>query len=93
MSERHTVDNINSDQLDALYAQLAKVRALRDDLRATTGARWIADALDNILDPAPPDGTCSSDGPETQPNNNPVPCPACRRADEAGLGSSEQHGA
>lgn len=29
---------------------LAKVRDLRDDLRGITGARWIADALDTILD-------------------------------------------
>lgn len=32
--------------------RLAKVRDLRDDLRGITGARWIADALDNILDGA-----------------------------------------
>ena len=30
--------------------RLAKVRDLRDDLRGVTGARWIADALDRILD-------------------------------------------
>ncbi len=33
-----------------LLAIVEQVRALRDDLREITGARWIADALDNILD-------------------------------------------
>jgi hypothetical protein len=30
--------------------RLSAVRDLRNDLREITGARWIADALDNILD-------------------------------------------
>lgn len=35
-------------------AALARVRDLRDDLREITGARWIADMLDTILNqPAP----------------------------------------
>lgn len=33
-----------------LLATVEKVSALRDDLRGITGARWIADALDHILD-------------------------------------------
>jgi hypothetical protein len=132
-------------------AAVAKVRALRDDLRATTGARWIADAIDNILDGRPtPDptavqeadrqmdadphglnagmivkayrdhgaekwvfrcwGTDTCDGwlsldhssqqsaerardrhvAEEHPAE-PGPCPACRRAPQAGLDTTEQH--
>ncbi|MFF8482359.1 hypothetical protein [Streptomyces antibioticus] len=33
---------------------IAAVAGLRDDLRGITGARWIADALDNILDQTAP---------------------------------------
>jgi hypothetical protein len=84
-SMRHTVDTLTSDALDALYtsleaaeAALDRVRSLRDDLRGTTGARYIADALDTILN-------------GEQPHATPGPCPACRRADQAGLAPTEQH--
>lgn len=117
---------------------IARVRVLRDDLRATTGARYIADALDKILDgkqpparPRPacrycPDPRCPESCPECgslihdldavppppacssacseghtygfrceqqRPPTPapPVPCPACRRADQAGLAPDEQH--
>ncbi len=40
---------------DRAEAALAKVAGLRDDLRGITGARWIADALDNILDQTAPE--------------------------------------
>lgn len=36
-------------QLTRAEATLARVAALRDDLRGITGARWIADNLDTIL--------------------------------------------
>jgi len=42
-------------------AALAKVRDLRDDLRGVTGARWIADALDTILD-----GSVADSGPSVR---------------------------
>jgi hypothetical protein len=121
-------------------ATLAQVRNLRDDLRATTGARWIAVALDNILNPTTPPPvsgpTCPradrlatalrevlarlyaltrADGsvigyqtvnpitpavyerwqailnpPASAPTTT-GPCPACRRAPQAGLDTSEQH--
>jgi hypothetical protein len=63
---------------DHAEATLDRVRALRDDLRGITGARYIADALDTILD-------------GEQPHATPGPCPACRRADQAGLAPTEQH--
>jgi hypothetical protein len=82
---RHTVNTLTSDALDALYtsleraeATLTHVRALRDDIHDITGARYIADALDTILN-------------GQQPHTVPGPCPACRRADQAGLAPTEQH--
>jgi hypothetical protein len=99
MTDRHTADTINDNDLDQLYDDLARtkaqlsdmtrdrdrqawyvaendrkrkiqrqradrteaaldrVRALRDDLRSTTGARYIADMLDNILNPPGPAAT------------------------------------
>lgn len=39
------------EDIRALLGIVASVRDLRDDLREITGARYIADALDNILDP------------------------------------------
>lgn len=62
--------------------RLTKIRDLRTDLRGITGARWIADALDTILD------TSAEQPAQTTPNN---PCPACQRADQAGLSPDEQH--
>jgi len=102
MTDRKTLDQMTSDDLDQLYDQLdalrqvargycptcgrgdaaptvqdweqqrdraeradaaiERVRALRDDLREITGARYIADALDNILDqPAPTAATQPTD--------------------------------
>ena len=44
--------------------RLAKVRDLRDDLREVTGARWIADALDTVLDGVgEPTAAAGHDGP------------------------------
>lgn len=63
-------------------ATLARVCALRDDLRGITGARYIADMLDKILDPS---------GPAEVEATTPTPCPACARADQAGLAPDEQH--
>lgn len=37
-------------QLATAEATIIRVRELRDDLRGITGARWIADMLDTILD-------------------------------------------
>jgi hypothetical protein len=54
VTNRIPLDDMTSDQLDQLHDQLDRVRALRDDLRGITGARWIADMLDKILDPAAP---------------------------------------
>lgn len=48
-----------------------EVTKLRDDLREITGARWIADALDTILNPPQP---AHNDGPSVQ---------ECREADRA----------
>ena len=53
MTQRIPLDHLTSNQYDALHQQLDQVRALRDDLRGITGARWIADALDTILDGRP----------------------------------------
>ena len=41
-------------KISKLQGTLAAVTDLRDDLREITGARWIADALDKILDGQPP---------------------------------------
>ncbi|MGW5582845.1 DUF6085 family protein [Streptomyces sp. NPDC003857] len=41
-------------KISKLQGTLAAVADLRDDLREITGARWIADALDEILDGQPP---------------------------------------
>jgi hypothetical protein len=47
----------HADRANTAEATLANVRTLRDDLRATTGARYIADALDTILNgEQPPPG-------------------------------------
>lgn len=43
-----------TDRADQAVAQLDQVRALREDLHRTTGARWIAAALDHILNPEQP---------------------------------------
>jgi hypothetical protein len=64
-----------------------QVEALRDDLRGITGARWIADALDKILNPPPPIkcSHCQDHGvvPDlsTRDHNgypHPKPCPLCQ---------------
>ncbi|CAM5265232.1 putative protein OS=Streptomyces fumanus OX=67302 GN=GCM10018772_05060 PE=4 SV=1 [Streptomyces fumanus] len=63
---RKTVDMITSDELDALYNRLDRLRsdvtALRDDLLGITGARWIADSLTTILDKEQlmPEPTCTA---------------------------------
>jgi hypothetical protein len=103
---RHTVNTLNSDALDAIYssleaaeATLDRARALRDDLRGITGARYIADMLDKILDPP---GPAPAEAPRpaswlTAGTRDlsipaaPVPCPACARAGQAGLDPTEQH--
>lgn len=41
---------MSSDELDDLRQQLDRVRDLAADLHGITGARWIADILDTILD-------------------------------------------
>lgn len=46
--------------------RLAKVRDLRDDLRGITGARWIADALDTIIDGPKETEPAGSDGPSVR---------------------------
>jgi hypothetical protein len=50
-----TVAQLLDDATCGPRTVLDDIRALRDDLRGTTGARWIADALDRILgeQPAP----------------------------------------
>jgi 8-oxo-dGTP pyrophosphatase MutT (NUDIX family) len=57
VTDRIRLDDLTSDDLDRLYAErdrhaatLNRVRDLRDDLHGITGARWIAAALDHILD-------------------------------------------
>lgn len=65
-----------------------QITALRDDLRGITGARWIADSLDKILNPTPPVRcqTCKDRGvvPNWQDWNHdhgeprPKPCPDCK---------------
>jgi hypothetical protein len=75
MTDRIRLDDLTSDQYDALHERLRKaeraanlladshrradrltteITALRDDLRGITGARYIADALDAILDGSEP---------------------------------------
>ncbi|MGY6019558.1 hypothetical protein [Streptomyces spinosirectus] len=44
-------------ELRDLRGVVEQVRALRDDLRGITGARWVADALDKILDPPATEAT------------------------------------
>lgn len=65
-----------------------QVAALRDDLREVTGARWIAEALDRILNPPPPVrcARCKDRGVVPDWTNwdayhgepKPKPCPDCQ---------------
>ena len=55
------------DRADTAEQRLGKVRDLRDDLRGVTGARWIADALDSILDqPQEQPAARHDDGPTVE---------------------------
>lgn len=65
---RPLYDLINKHLADGQRAeqQLAKVRDLRDDLRGITGARWIADALDKILDGDQPPAPAHDAGPSVR---------------------------
>jgi hypothetical protein len=56
-----TVAELLDDATCGPRAVLAEMRALRDDLRGTTGARWIADALDRILGDQPTPDTTTPD--------------------------------
>ncbi|MFE2384475.1 hypothetical protein [Streptomyces misionensis] len=42
-----------TERRERAEATIARVRELRDDLREITGARWIADMLDTILNQSP----------------------------------------
>jgi hypothetical protein len=120
MTDHIPLDDMTSDQLDQLYADLAhaqaeaarwaeaesadvaagsyagrveelqtvidRVAALRDDLRGITGARYIADMLDKILDEQPDPAATEATQPAdwlyagTRDLNipaAPVPYPAC----------------
>jgi hypothetical protein len=134
--EEHIVGDLNEKNIGLARraaraeATLDRVRALRDDLRGITGARYIADALDTILDEQPgpaatelraalaealthlyaltrvdgstigwqtanPISPAAYDRWQTALHpptpTPPVPCPACTRAEQAGLDPTEQH--
>ncbi|MBP5922153.1 MULTISPECIES: hypothetical protein [Streptomyces] len=64
-----------------------QVEVLRNDLRGITGARWIADALDKILNPPPPIKCSHCQDHRVVPDLNtrdhngyphPKPCPLCQ---------------
>jgi hypothetical protein len=57
----HTVAQLLDDATCGPHTILDDIRALRDDLRGTTGARWIADALDRILGEQPAPETTTPD--------------------------------
>jgi hypothetical protein len=98
MTDRHTVDSITSDELDQLYdrvefyeAAIARIRAIHyqdgDYCTVCTtdfgrlNATWPCDTIRALGEPTP--------GPAATQAT--APCPACRRADQAGLAPTEQH--
>lgn len=90
MNDRLSIDEISSDQLDALYDQRDRVTELYEQWvksgappLGTPIARWWDRRLVELHKAIAP--------PTEQAAPPPGPCPACRRADQAGLAPDEQH--
>ena len=79
-AELRLVDAMRQQNLDSAAAAIQRaeraeaalnhIRALRDDLYATTGARYIADAIDHILDGATPGRPTGSNAPRPPSSNS-----------------------
>jgi hypothetical protein len=104
MTDRIPLDHLTSDDLDQMYAALARVRTYAQtaiDAGDTGPGPALGRLLLQLLDgdtaataatrPATWLTVGTRDLSIPTPDRPPVPCPACRRADQAGLAPAEQH--